>query len=135
MTPAERARELLREHDLCGVFVGSDDRFLNEYGYEKGEVKQLRLLPGGKIRAVLEVASDVEIYKEKSDVRVTPFSPLGGRVVEMKDLDEFVSGLRFQEAPVTEVWTRPLWHTPLVFVVALCFLIGEWAVRRLRGMP
>ncbi|MHC4995348.1 MAG: glutamine amidotransferase, partial [Planctomycetota bacterium] len=59
----------------------------------------------------------------------------GGRVVAMKDLDEFVSGLRFQEAPVTEVWTRPLWHTPLVFVVALCFLIGEWAVRRLRGMP
>jgi phospholipid/cholesterol/gamma-HCH transport system substrate-binding protein len=53
-------------------------------GYEKGKVLSLKLLPGGKIRAALLVADDVEIFKEGSDVRVTPFSPLGGRVVEIK---------------------------------------------------
>lgn len=53
-------------------------------GFEKGEVLSLRLLPGGKIRAVMVVSDDVEIYKDGGEVRVTPFSPLGGRVVEIK---------------------------------------------------
>jgi uncharacterized membrane protein len=59
----------------------------------------------------------------------------GGRVVAMEELDDFVGGLKYEEAPVTEVWTKPLWHTPLIFMLALCCLIGEWATRRLRGMP
>lgn len=53
-------------------------------GHEKGKVKSLELQPGGKIRAVLLVSDEVDIFKESSDVRVTPFSPLGGRVVEIK---------------------------------------------------
>ncbi len=53
-------------------------------GHEKGEVADIRLLPEGKVRALLEVAEDVEIYREGSEVRVTPFSPLGGRVVEIE---------------------------------------------------
>lgn len=53
-------------------------------GHEKGKVSSLRLLPEGKVRAVLEVSDEVEIYRQDSDVRVTPFSPLGGRVVEIK---------------------------------------------------
>ena len=84
---------------LSGVHLGSTKRFIVDFervyglkkgdavrveGYEKGEVKSLRLLSGGKIRAELEVQADVEIYKQNSDVRVTPFSPLGGRVVEIK---------------------------------------------------
>lgn len=53
-------------------------------GFEKGQVTSLRLLPGGRVRAVLEVDDDVEVYRADSDVRVTPFSPLGGRVVEIR---------------------------------------------------
>ncbi|MGE0709941.1 MAG: MlaD family protein [Planctomycetota bacterium] len=53
-------------------------------GHEMGEVKQIRLLPGGKIRAVLVVGADVEIYRDGGEVQVVPFSPLGGRVVEIK---------------------------------------------------
>jgi phospholipid/cholesterol/gamma-HCH transport system substrate-binding protein len=53
-------------------------------GHEVGEVVSLRLLPGGSIRSVLEVDDDVQIYREGSSVRITPFSPLGGRVVEIE---------------------------------------------------
>lgn len=66
---------------VYGLRVGDPVRV---EGHEKGEVRSIRLLPEGDVRAVLEVADDVEIYREGSDVRVTPFSPLGGRVVEIE---------------------------------------------------
>lgn len=50
-------------------------------GHESGEVKSIRLLPNGKVRVLLEVKKEVEIYRNGGEVRVTPFSPLGGRVV------------------------------------------------------
>ena len=52
-------------------------------GFEKGKVKSLKLRPDGEVRALLEVSPDVEIYRDDSVVKVTPFSPLGGRVVEI----------------------------------------------------
>ncbi len=57
-------------------------------GLARGEVTDLRLSPNAegeqRINAILTVSSEVEIYKDGSDVRVTPFSPLGGHVVEIK---------------------------------------------------
>lgn len=53
-------------------------------GFEVGEVQSLRPLPEGGILAVLRVSEDVQIYRAGSEVRVTPFSPLGGRVVEIE---------------------------------------------------
>lgn len=58
-------------------------------GLEKGEVSELRLDPQAKgdedrVLARLKVATDVEIYKDQSEVKVTPFSPLGGRIVEIR---------------------------------------------------
>lgn len=53
-------------------------------GFEVGEVESLRPLPEGGIMAVLRVSEDVQIYRAGSEVRVTPFSPLGGRVVEIE---------------------------------------------------
>lgn len=52
-------------------------------GHEVGEVKSIRLVPSGMVRATLQVDSGVEIYRQEGKVRVTPFSPLGGRVVEI----------------------------------------------------
>ena len=37
-------------------------------------------------------------------------------------------------APVTENWLRPLWHTPTMFLFALCCFIAEWGLRRWKGM-
>ncbi|MBL4847426.1 MAG: MCE family protein [Planctomycetes bacterium] len=55
-------------------------------GLEIGEV--IEITPKGtKIRVVIEVAAEVDIYKDKADdkdsVTVVPYSPLGGRVVEI----------------------------------------------------
>lgn len=52
-------------------------------GLEIGEVLDITPLEGGKIRTVLEVAAEVEIYKEEGAIQVVPYSPLGGRVVEI----------------------------------------------------
>lgn len=57
-------------------------------GLEVGEVSELRLedAPQGeqRIKAKLKVAEKVQIYKDGSEVKVTPFSPLGGRIVEIR---------------------------------------------------
>lgn len=84
---------------ISGVRLGSTKTFVVDFekvyglkegdavrveGLEMGEVKEIRLLPSGKIRTLLVVGSDVEIYQENGSVQVVPFSPLGGRVVEIK---------------------------------------------------
>jgi ABC-type transporter Mla subunit MlaD len=69
--------------DFSDVFGLKRGDVVRVDGFEKGKVKELNLLTNGDVRALLEVSSDVEIYRDGSEVRVTPFSPLGGRVVEI----------------------------------------------------
>jgi hypothetical protein len=59
----------------------------------------------------------------------------GGEVVDMGALGAFASRLPSLKAPVTEAWTMPLWHQPLVFGFALLCFIAEWGLRRMRGLP
>ena len=58
----------------------------------------------------------------------------GGRVLTPEELDAFARELPTQRAPVTETWTRPLWHTPWMFLFALACLVGEWGLRRWKGL-
>jgi len=58
----------------------------------------------------------------------------GGEVVDSRDLSSFVGTLPNRKAPVTENWSFPLWHTPLVFLFALACFIAEWGIRRWKGM-
>jgi len=55
-------------------------------------------------------------------------------VVSLDTLDAFVERLPARKAPVTQTETRPLWNFPLVFAVALAAFIGEWWLRRTRGL-
>ncbi len=59
----------------------------------------------------------------------------GGEVVDMGALGSFASRLPSLKAPVTEAWTMPLWHQPVVFAFALLCFIAEWGLRRRRGLP
>ncbi len=59
----------------------------------------------------------------------------GGEVVEAERLDEFVSELQNRPAPVMTTWTMPLWDQPYVFLVVLGCLLGEWGLRRTKGLP
>jgi uncharacterized membrane protein len=59
----------------------------------------------------------------------------GGEMVDPGDLESFVSSLPNRKIPVVESWTYPLWHQWPVFLAAVTCLIGEWALRRWKGLP
>lgn len=59
----------------------------------------------------------------------------GGEVIDVRRLDQFVRSLPNRKIPIIETWTYPLWHQSSVFLVALSCLIGEWGVRRWKGLP
>ena len=50
-------------------------------------------------------------------------------------LDAFVAGLPNRKIPLTESWTYPLWHQWQIFLIAVACLVGEWGLRRWRGLP
>jgi hypothetical protein len=63
----------------------------------------------------------------------------GGRIVDLDNLDRFARSLPHREAPISEVWIKPLWDLrgilPAVFVFVLMSFLGEWSLRRWKGMP
>jgi len=58
----------------------------------------------------------------------------GGEVLAPEDLAAFARRLPTERVPVTETWTRPLWHTPWMMLFALACLVGEWGLRRWKGL-
>lgn len=61
-------------------------------------------------------------------------SKTGGRVLSPDQVAAFTRELPTQRAPVTETWTQPLWHTPWMLMFALGCFVGEWGLRRWRGL-
>lgn len=59
----------------------------------------------------------------------------GGEVIEMDDLESFVSGLPSRKVPITETRTEPWWHRPWLVLFAISCLCVEWGMRRWRGLP
>jgi uncharacterized membrane protein len=63
----------------------------------------------------------------------------GGRIVELDSLESFARDLPSLNAPVMDMWIRPLWDLrgvmSAVFLFVLICFIGEWALRRWKGMP
>jgi len=63
----------------------------------------------------------------------------GGRMIELDALDSFARSLPHREAPIMESWVTPLWDVkgilPAVFLFVLMGFVGEWALRRWKGMP
>lgn len=59
----------------------------------------------------------------------------GGEVLAPSGLESFVASLPNRKIPKTEAWTYPLWHQWSVFAFALVCLVGEWGLRRWKGLP
>ncbi len=58
----------------------------------------------------------------------------GGEMIESNRLERFVSGLPQRDNVVTEPWIYPFWHQWWVFAFAVACLIGEWGLRRWKGL-
>jgi uncharacterized membrane protein len=58
----------------------------------------------------------------------------GGQLLSPADLPRFADFVQHRPAPITETWTRPLWHQPAVFLFALLCFITEWGLRRSKGL-
>jgi uncharacterized membrane protein len=58
----------------------------------------------------------------------------GGRVLSPGDLDAFARELPSRHVPITDTATSPLWHTPAMLLFALASLLGEWGLRRWKGL-
>ncbi len=59
----------------------------------------------------------------------------GGEVLRMDALEDFVTSLPDRKIPITEPWIYPLWQTPILFLMAVACLVGEWGLRRWKGLP
>ena len=59
----------------------------------------------------------------------------GGEVLRPDELDRFVAELHHREIPVTEPTIDPVWHKWLVFMLVVGLLVGEWGLRRWKGLP
>ncbi len=58
----------------------------------------------------------------------------GGRIVTTGELDQFATALPNRQAPIMEDVTAPLWNRSAVFLFALACFLGEWALRRTKGL-
>jgi len=50
----------------------------------------------------------------------------GGELVPLAEMDQFVRRLPSRPAPITETWSEPLWHQPMVFLFVLGCLVADW---------
>jgi len=58
----------------------------------------------------------------------------GGELVELENLNSFITSLKSRKLPVMRSIVHPLWHRPSVFLFAVLCFAGEWGIRRWRGV-
>ncbi len=80
-------------------------------------------------------ADELRTLKPNRELLAQIAQSTGGEVVSPDGLDAFVASLPNRKVPVTESWTYPLWHQWPVFLFAVACLIGEWTLRRVKGLP
>lgn len=81
------------------------------------------------------VAAEFRDLKPNLELMEQLAQKTGGKVLQPAQLDSFARDLPLQKAPVTELSTLPLWHTPFMFLFALGCFVAEWGIRRWRGLP
>jgi len=82
-----------------------------------------------------EAAEEMRSLKPNRALLESIAKQTGGEVVTMDGLDAFVAALPAKKAPVMETTIEPLWHRWWALAMAVGLLVGEWTLRRVRGLP
>jgi uncharacterized membrane protein len=85
--------------------------------------------------AIEPAADELRSLKPNSALLARLAESTGGEMIAGDGLDDFVSSLPNRKVPVTEAWTYPLWHQWPVFLFSVVCLVGEWGLRRWKGLP
>ncbi|MCA9058015.1 MAG: hypothetical protein KDA85_05930, partial [Planctomycetaceae bacterium] len=59
----------------------------------------------------------------------------GGRLVKISELDDFISSFPVDQVAVVEIHSWQIWHQWWVYLIAVACLVGDWTLRRRRGLP
>lgn len=59
----------------------------------------------------------------------------GGEVLELDALEAFVDDLPNRKVPITEPVVYPVWHRWTMLLLVVGLLVGEWGLRRWKGLP
>ncbi|HCP13662.1 MAG TPA: hypothetical protein DIT89_15115 [Planctomycetaceae bacterium] len=59
----------------------------------------------------------------------------GGRVTDLDEVELLAASLPQADAPLSEIWSWPIWHSWWVFMTAIACLSADWTLRRRRGLP
>lgn len=59
----------------------------------------------------------------------------GGQLVPLDQLENFVEGLSYRDAPLVERQTSPVWNQWWVFLLAVGCFGADWTIRRRQGLP
>ncbi|MQA91989.1 MAG: hypothetical protein GEU90_17495 [Gemmatimonas sp.] len=59
----------------------------------------------------------------------------GGRFYGLSDIEQLVEDVQYSGSGITRVESYDLWDMPIVFLLIVGLVGGEWAFRRRRGLP
>jgi uncharacterized membrane protein len=80
-------------------------------------------------------AEEFRVLKPNRELLSAIAQKTGGKVLTMSDLADFAHRLPERAAPITETWSDPLWHKPVVFLFVIACFVTEWGIRRWKGLP
>lgn len=80
-------------------------------------------------------AEEFRVLKPNRELLSAIAQRTGGAVLTMSGLKDFARRLPERAAPITETWSDPLWHKPVVFLFVIGCFVAEWGIRRWKGLP
>jgi uncharacterized membrane protein len=80
-------------------------------------------------------AEEFRVLKPNRQLLAAIAQRTGGAVLTMSALRDFARRIPERRAPITETWSDPLWHKPVVFLFVIGCFAAEWGIRRWKGLP
>ena len=132
-TTNELTLTALPDDDERGVYTVSYMPTENGHYEAEALIRNDEGIESGTTRAGWSVNRNIQEFASLKPNRAALEELAGqteGKVFAPAALKGLKSILDKREMPVMETWSRPAWHTPFFFCLALACFIGEWFIRR-----